>query len=100
MIEELNMLLSSSSMTTSRCSSLYWNHVRLLIIISFSSQREIANRVKNELQTFIDEGKVLAFSGKRVVTTINPAAEFYPAHEDHQAYLDKYPGGYCNHYYR
>lgn len=21
----------------------------------------------------------------------------YPAHEDHQLYLDKNPGGYCNH---
>lgn len=32
-----------------------------------------------------------------IVTAIEPASTFYAAHEDHQDYLTKNPGGYCNH---
>jgi len=32
-----------------------------------------------------------------ISTTIEPASEFYKAEDYHQGYLDKNPGGYCNH---
>jgi len=32
-----------------------------------------------------------------IITEIVPFTAFYQAQEDHQAYLDKNPGGYCNH---
>jgi peptide-methionine (S)-S-oxide reductase len=35
--------------------------------------------------------------GADIVTEHAPAAEFHEAHEAHQDYLDKNPGGYCNH---
>ncbi|SMO38682.1 peptide-methionine (S)-S-oxide reductase MsrA [Paracoccus laeviglucosivorans] len=43
-----------------------------------------------------DYGNRLAVEGFRAITTeILPTAPFYPAHEDHQQYLDRYPDGYC-----
>lgn len=62
-------------------------------------QKEIALRVKAELQQLVDAGKVKYF-GKTVHTAIEDATVFYPAHEEHQEYLDKNPDGYCNHFYR
>ena len=38
-----------------------------------------------------------AFGGGSVVTTLEPASTFFPAQEDHQQYLERNPGGYCNH---
>jgi len=38
-----------------------------------------------------------AYEGKTVVTDVRPGHVFYPAHEEHQEYLDKNPDGYCNH---
>ncbi|KNC48968.1 peptide methionine sulfoxide reductase [Thecamonas trahens ATCC 50062] len=60
-------------------------------------QAEVVENVKSELQALLDDGTVTCFEGKSVVTDVRPAAEFYPAHEDHQAYLAKNPGGYCSH---
>ena len=34
--------------------------------------------------------------GKPIVTTIEPAGEFFPAEEYHQKYLQKNPHGYCH----
>eukprot|EP00602_Paraphysomonas_sp_CaronLab_P006201 CAMPEP_0185023478 /NCGR_PEP_ID=MMETSP1103-20130426/6146_1 /TAXON_ID=36769 /ORGANISM="Paraphysomonas bandaiensis, Strain Caron Lab Isolate" /LENGTH=226 /DNA_ID=CAMNT_0027556085 /DNA_START=60 /DNA_END=740 /DNA_ORIENTATION=+ len=62
-----------------------------------SVQKEIATRVKNELQALIDDGKVSCFSEKTVTTAIKDATEFFPAHAEHQEYLMKNPKGYCNH---
>ena len=43
-----------------------------------------------------DYGNRLAVEGFKAITTeIVPATPFYPAHEDHQQYLDRYPDGYC-----
>ncbi|GIG58420.1 peptide methionine sulfoxide reductase MsrA [Longispora fulva] len=43
-------------------------------------------------------GPVVAGAGLGVITTeIEPAREFFYAEDYHQQYLDKNPGGYCNH---
>jgi peptide-methionine (S)-S-oxide reductase len=59
----------------------------------------IAKKVKDQLQTLVSDGKI-RYSDKEVSTQIGPANEFYPAHEEHQEYLFKNPGGYCNHRFR
>ncbi len=71
-----------------------------ILTVSLFVQKEIAQRVKNELQTLIDNKRIPGYAEPQVVTAILDATEFYPAHEEHQEYLDKYPGGYCNHRYR
>lgn len=63
-------------------------------------QKEIATRVTKELQQLVDIGKVTGYAEKKVTTAITGAFPFYAAKEDHQAYLEKYPWGYCNHGYR
>ena len=64
------------------------------------TQMEIAQRVKNELQELVKQGKVTGYRNKEITTTIAPATTFYPAEEEHQEYLGRNPGGYCNHFYR
>ena len=63
-------------------------------------QAEIANRVKNEIQGMIDSKTITTYANPTVSTVIVPATTFYPAEDDHQEYLLKNPGGYCNHYER
>lgn len=63
-------------------------------------QKAIATKVKNELQDLLKAGKVNGYADKTVTTAILDATIFYPAHEEHQEYLDKNPWGYCNHGYR
>jgi peptide-methionine (S)-S-oxide reductase len=63
-------------------------------------QKEIATKVKAELQHAIDKGAVTSYLGKKVETGIVDYTVFYPAHEEHQEYLMKNPNGYCNHRYR
>ena len=61
------------------------------VIFTYSDeQKEIATRVKNELE------KARKFNNP-IVTEITNAGTFYTAEEYHQKYLDKNPGGYCNH---
>ena len=62
-------------------------------------QKRIAEKVKNELQSLIDAGKV-KYRMNKVETGIFDTNPFYPAHEEHQDYLTKNPLGYCNHAYR
>ena len=61
---------------------------------------EIAQKVRDELQALLQKNKVSSYRGNTVTTNITKATKFYPAQEDHQEYLDKNPGGYCNHGYR
>eukprot|EP01004_Peranema_trichophorum_P009833 NODE_8584_length_665_cov_39.234317_g7959_i0.p1 GENE.NODE_8584_length_665_cov_39.234317_g7959_i0~~NODE_8584_length_665_cov_39.234317_g7959_i0.p1 ORF type:complete len:172 (+),score=24.65 NODE_8584_length_665_cov_39.234317_g7959_i0:62-577(+) len=63
-------------------------------------QKRVAEEVKRELQELLTAGKVTSFERKEVITSIRPASTFYPAHEEHQLYLEKNPGGYCNHRFR
>ena len=60
-------------------------------------QLTIANNVKNELQRLLRNKKLNCFQNETVTTDIRKSTIFYPAHEEHQAYLDKNPNGYCNH---
>ncbi len=63
------------------------------------TQFEIATRVKTELQDHLNKRRLgRAFTSSRIFTDIRMVqAQFYPAHLDHQEYLDKNPDGYCNH---
>jgi peptide-methionine (S)-S-oxide reductase len=70
------------------------------IFVYDDKQKEIATRVKKELQELINKSKIPGYQNKEVVTHITEATTFYPAHEEHQEYLEKNPGGYCNHGYR
>lgn len=63
-------------------------------------QGEIATRETAELQQYIDSSSVRLYQGNKITTLITPATVFYPASEDHQDYLSKNVGGYCNHRYR
>eukprot|EP00599_Poterioochromonas_sp_BG-1_P005217 CAMPEP_0173149902 /NCGR_PEP_ID=MMETSP1105-20130129/10615_1 /TAXON_ID=2985 /ORGANISM="Ochromonas sp., Strain BG-1" /LENGTH=214 /DNA_ID=CAMNT_0014064883 /DNA_START=72 /DNA_END=717 /DNA_ORIENTATION=- len=71
-----------------------------VIYVYDQKQKEIATKVKSEVQKLLNENKITTYRGKTVTTAINDATEFFPAHEEHQEYLDKNPGGYCNHRYR
>jgi peptide-methionine (S)-S-oxide reductase len=70
------------------------------VIYCYSPEQEaIAAKVKLELQQLVDSGKV-RYTGNAVTTAILPATVFYKADDEHQSYLTKNPGGYCNHAYR
>eukprot|EP01041_Mallomonas_annulata_P008411 gene8411-17332_t len=62
-------------------------------------QKMIAEKVKVELQSYLDKGRN-PYLDRTVTTDIRPATVFYKAQEDHQEYLEKNPRGYCNHGYR
>lgn len=62
-------------------------------------QKAIAKKVKAEVQALVEAGKI-KYAGKTVETLITDLNPYYPAHEEHQRYLEKNPLGYCNHYYR
>ena len=70
-----------------------------LIFCQDEKQKKIAQNIKDEVQRLVDAGKI-KYAGKTVHTPIVDANPFYPAHEEHQAYLEKNPTGYCNHFYR
>jgi peptide-methionine (S)-S-oxide reductase len=61
----------------------------------------VAERVKAELQQRLDSSKLVfkgrAFASRQVSTAVLQATTFYAAHDEHQQYLEKNPGGYCNH---
>ena len=63
-------------------------------------QKEIAEKVKAEVQSLIDSKTITSYQGPKVTTAIVPATTFYEAQSDHQEYLDVNPWGYCNHAYR
>lgn len=69
------------------------------IFCADEGQKEIAEQVRKELQMLVTAGKV-RYAEDTVRTGIFGLNPFYPAHEEHQRYLEKNPSGYCNHYYR
>ena len=58
---------------------------------------KIAKKVVEEAQELVSKGLITCYENKQVVTDIREATVFYPAHEEHQLYLEKNPNGYCNH---
>jgi len=60
-------------------------------------QMEISKKVTDELQSRLDTGKHTFYSSNKITTLITLSTIYYPAHEEHQAYLEKNPRGYCNH---
>ena len=60
-------------------------------------QKRVAEKVKGELQQLIDGEKLTCFAEGTVATLVSDYTTFYPAHEEHQQYLEKNPRGYCNH---
>lgn len=71
-----------------------------VIFVYDQLQLEIANRVIGELQELVNNKKVPRYQSVRVSTAVRAATTFYPAHEEHQDYLNKNPQGYCNHGWR
>ena len=69
------------------------------IFVADDKQKQIAEKVKNDLQGYLNNNKS-RYSGKEIVTKIYDATKFYEAEEYHQEYLMKNPSGYCNHFYR
>jgi methionine-S-sulfoxide reductase len=79
--------------TKNRQGNDWGSQYRSAIFYQDEKQREIAEKVKEEVQ---QSGK-----WKRPLTTeISPAGPFYPAEEYHQDYLVKNPDGYHCHYLR
>ena len=70
------------------------------IFTNGEEQARIAKKVKAELQELVDAKKVTRYANDKVETKIFAANPFYEAHAEHQEYLMKNPGGYCNHFYR
>ena len=62
-----------------------------------AAQKRTAEKVKAKVQKALDAGEIKDFAGKLVNTAVEDATVFFPAHEDHQRYLEKRPQGYCNH---
>ena len=63
-------------------------------------QDRIARAVTIELQGKLSRGEISAYEDATINTSITKANAFYPAEQEHQDYLAKNPGGYCNHYFR
>ena len=57
-------------------------------------QVRIAQKVRDELQTLMDKGRVRQFRNKSVTTKIGPLTKFTEALKAHQDYLAKNPNGY------
>lgn len=71
-----------------------------VVFCSSPEQKEIAEKVKAELQGHIDTKHINTYQNKKIETVIVDYTTFYEAHEEHQEYLAKNPSGYCNHQYR
>ena len=71
-----------------------------VLFCSDEEQIAVATKVKQELQKAMDDGIITGYSNAKVETAIVPYTIFYPAHEEHQQYLEKNPSGYCNHRFR
>lgn len=65
------------------------------------AQAATANAVKADVTARLQAGTLTmsgrAFEGKEVTTAVVPAGQFFPAHAEHQQYLEANPNGYCNH---
>jgi peptide-methionine (S)-S-oxide reductase len=60
-------------------------------------QYRIAQKVKQELQAALDARVMSPYGDRTVETRIANLSDFTEASPEHQEYLAKNPGGYCNH---
>lgn len=65
-----------------------------VIFVNDEKQRNIAMKVKKELEELMTNGKVRSYAAHKVETLIVDYNTFYKAHEEHQEYLMKNPNGY------
>ena len=65
---------------------------RSLVLVSDDEQERIAISSRDRYQAALD-----ATGHGRIATTVEPLGSLYHAEEEHQQYLAKHPGGYCNH---
>ncbi|CAG8711019.1 21258_t:CDS:2 [Rhizophagus irregularis] len=66
---------------------------RSAIFYHSSEQKEIAEKVTEQIQEKLNNEKNL-YSGNKIVTEIVEAADWYDAEDYHQKYLEKNPSGY------
>jgi peptide-methionine (S)-S-oxide reductase len=71
-----------------------------VIYVYDETQRDVATRETALLQGYMDTSPTSLYQAGRITTLITPATIFYPAEEEHQDYLTKHEGGYCNHRFR
>lgn len=105
--EVVRIIYDTSRISTERLLKLFWeNHdptqgnrqwndigtqYRSLVMYFNDAQKSLIDASR------IDYDNRLAVQGYPGITTqILPAGPFWPAEEDHQQYLDRYPDGYCN----
>ena len=65
---------------------------RSMVLTSGADQERVARASLARYQESLD-----AIGHGRITTTIEPLGALYHAEEEHQQYLAKNPGGYCNH---
>lgn len=66
------------------------------VIYVTEKQRPVAEATVESLQKAMDKHGH-TFSSAKVTTQVRDVMPFYPAHAEHQRYLEKNPSGYCNH---
>ena len=72
-----------------------------IIFTTSKQQSDIANSIKQELQTAMNNKAITTnYAEKTIHTGIVDYTTFYEAHDEHQEYLMKNPLGYCNHRFR
>lgn len=67
-----------------------------VIFCSSEEQKQIAERVKAELQQALDAKKVKGYEGRTIHTLVTDYTTFYEAHQAHQEYLAKNPVRYSS----
>ena len=65
---------------------------RSIILVTSEEQERVARASLARYQTTLD-----AAGHGTITTTIEPLGALYHAEDEHQQYLAKHPGGYCNH---
>jgi len=65
---------------------------RSILLVTGEEQRTVAEASRERYQAALSAG-----GHGRITTTVEPLGPLYHAEEEHQQYLAKHPGGYCNH---
>ncbi len=65
---------------------------RSIVLVSDTEQERVATASLANYQALLD-----ATGYGTITTTVEPLGAVYYAEEEHQQYLAKHPGGYCNH---